>query len=168
MRLTWVIHISYGFCRGFHLKKRFMMFFVTSLFFKTQMILLRSIIIKLSLRPNKISLSSKAFPPHHLSATSLHFLNILHTKWAFNEFCLPNNAMNLPTPRGLQNTFHILGHQQCHYWECNVIFELHLGDKVLSLRIQSLEDILGEVHEKFNDSLRKSLGKLKNFPKEIQ
>jgi hypothetical protein len=99
MRLTWVIHVSYGICRGFHFKKIFMMFYVTLSFFKTQMILLRSIITDLSLRPNEISSLSKAFPPHHLSATSLHFLNILHTKWASNESCLPKNAMNLRTLR---------------------------------------------------------------------
>jgi hypothetical protein len=34
---------------------------------------------------------------------------------------------------------------QCH-------LELHLGDKILSPRIQSLGDILGEVHKEFNDS----------------
>jgi hypothetical protein len=60
--------------------------------------------------------------------------------------------MNLQTFRGLQNTFHIPGHQQCHYWECNIIFELHLKDKLLSLNIQSLGNILGEIHEEFNDS----------------
>lgn len=143
------------------------MFYVTLSFFKTQMILLRSIITDLSLRPNEISSLSKAFPPHHLSATSLHFLNILHTKWASNESCLPKNAMNLRTLRWWWNTFHILGHQWCHYWDCNVILKFHLGDKVLFLRIQFLGDILGEVHEEFNDSPKEvPWGNLETSPRE--
>jgi len=39
-----------------------------------------------------------------------------------------------------------------------------MGDKILSLRIQTLGDILGEVHEEFSDSLRKSLGEIKKLP----
>jgi len=39
-----------------------------------------------------------------------------------------------------------------------------LGDKILSSRIQTLGDILGEVHEEFSDSLKKSFGEIKKLP----
>ncbi len=75
---------------------------------KTQVMSLRSIITDLSSRPNIISSLLWVFSPHRLAATSLHFLSMLHTKWASNESCLLKNTINLRIFGGSRNTFHIL------------------------------------------------------------
>jgi len=92
--VEWAIQVLFEICKGVYFKKMFMMLSMALSPFKTQMMSLRLIITSLSSIPNKIS-SSWAFPPHRLSVTSFHFLNILHTKWASNESCLPKNIMNL-------------------------------------------------------------------------
>jgi hypothetical protein len=117
------------------------------------MMLLRLIIIDLSLRPNEISSSLGALLPRHLSATSIHFLSILHTKWASNESYLPKSAMNLKTFKGLWNTLHIP--------------RLSLGDEVLSRGICSLGISLVKFVRKFNDFLRKIQRNSKTSPRNL-
>ncbi len=106
--VEWAIQVLFEICKGVCFKKMFMMLSMALSPFKTQMMSLRSIITSLSSIPNKIS-SSWAFPPHRLSVTSFHFLNILHTKWASNESCLPKNIMNLKSLKDFKTHFISLG-----------------------------------------------------------
>jgi hypothetical protein len=81
MRFIRAIHVLFEFRWGVRSKKMLML--STGLLpFKTQVMSLKSIIIDLSLWPNEIFSLSWVFSPHHLTATSLHLLNMLHTKWA--------------------------------------------------------------------------------------
>jgi hypothetical protein len=138
MKLIGAIHVSFEFCRGVCSKKMLMLSMGSSLL-KTQVMSLRLIITDLSSGPKIIFSLLWVFSPHHLTATSLHFLSMLHTKWASNESCLPKNTMNLRIFGGLRNTLHIPGHQGCHCWEWSVAFKLCLGDEVLSQWISPMQ-----------------------------